>query len=124
MKRASIAILFFTATMPLLAVPGAFTLSGSAYCSDVNSGQPGVHLSWTASANATQYDIYLSGQGKIDSVPAGGSNTYDTTYLAAVFQTRSYYLIAKDNSVGTTTSNTVDVFIPPDVCPPRPFTVS
>lgn len=110
--------------MPLLAAPGAFTLSGSAYCSNVNSGQPGVHLSWTTSANATQYDIYFSGQGKIGSVPAGGSNTYDTTYFAAGGFTRSYYLIANDASGGTTTSNTVDVFIPSDICPPAPFTVS
>jgi hypothetical protein len=124
MKRASIAILFLTATMPLPAAPGAFTLSGSAYCSDVDSGQPGVHLSWTTSVNATQYDIYFPGQGKIGSVPAGGSNTYDTTYFVSIFQTRSYYLIANDASGGTATSNTVDVFIPGDVCPPRPFTVS
>ncbi len=125
MKPGSIAIVLLLAALPLVAAPGAFTLSGSAFCSSPNSGQPGVHLTWTTSANATQYDVYMASQeAPIGSVPAGGSNTFDTTYFAAIFQTRTYHLIAKDNSGGTSTSNSVDVFIPPDVCPPGPFTVS
>jgi chitodextrinase len=125
MKPVSLAVALLLAGLPLLAAPGAFTLSGSAFCSNANTAQPGVHLTWTTSANATQYDVYMAGQdASIGSVPAGESNTFDTTYFAAIDQTRSYHLIARDGSGGTSTSNSVDVFIPGDVCPPGPFTVS
>jgi hypothetical protein len=57
-------------------------------------------------------------------VQAGGSNTFDTSYFVSISETRSYYVVANDASGGTATSNTVDVFIPDDACPPPPFTLS
>jgi len=122
MKPASIALLLLLAAVPMFAAPGPFTVSGSAFCQSQATHQPGIRLTWPASAGATGYEVYQQGQGvPIGTIPAGGSwtfETYDNSMTGG--QTRSYYVIARDNSGGSFTSNTVDVFIPFDVCQPAP----
>jgi len=120
MKPASIAILLLLAALPLLAAPGAFTLSGSAFCYSHDTHQPGIRLTWPASAGASGYEVYRQGN-LIGSIPAGGGWTFENSDNSmAGGQTISYYVIARDNSGGSFTSNTVDVFIPFDVCQPAP----
>ena len=120
MKPASIAILLFLAALPLFAAPGAFTLSGSAFCYSHDTHQPGIRLTWPASAGASGYEVYRQGN-LIGSIPAGGGWTFENSDNSmAGGQTISYYVIARDNSGGSFTSNTVDVFIPFDVCQPAP----
>jgi fibronectin type 3 domain-containing protein len=121
MKPASIAVLLFLVALPLLAAPGSFTLSGSEKCwTSDPPPRPGTHLAWTASANALRYDVFRQGQF-VDTVPFGGSGTYDETNNGFfVGATVSYYMVAHDNSGGTFTSNTVDIHITGDVCQPPP----
>jgi fibronectin type 3 domain-containing protein len=121
MKPASIALLLLLATLPLLAAPGAFTVTGSARCWTTDPPRrPATHLEWTASANATSYDIYRDGQFR-ETMPFGGSGSFDETNNSfQPGQSISYYMIARDNSGGSFTSNTVTIVIPGDVCQPAP----
>jgi len=120
MKSASITLVLCLAALPLFAAPGPFTLSGSAFCFNTNTHQPGIRLTWPASAGATGYEVYRSG-ALIGTIPAGGAWTFENSDNGmAPGQTLSYYVIARDNSGGSFTSNTVDVFIPGDVCQPAP----
>jgi fibronectin type 3 domain-containing protein len=120
MKPASIALLLVLATLPALAAPGAFTISGSAICSDPATHRPGIRLTWPASTGATGYEVYRQGN-LIGTIPAGGAWTFENSDNSmSPGQTISYYVVAKDNSGGSFTSNTVDVFIPFDVCQPAP----
>jgi fibronectin type 3 domain-containing protein len=121
MKPASIAIFLFLATLPLFAAPGSFTLSGSEKCWTSNPPpRPGIHLAWTASANAVSFDVFREGQFH-ETIPFGGSGTYDETYNGfSPGNTVSYYLVAHDNSGGTFTSNTVDIHITSNVCQAPP----
>jgi fibronectin type 3 domain-containing protein len=109
--------------------PGAFTLTGNAFCYNAPPDQPpagrrgAIHLSWPASSNATSYDVYRDG-GLFTPIPTGGSYGMDDV-SPGLGGHHSYYVIAK-NSAGTTQSNTVDVTIPTDVCQaplPGPFTL-
>ncbi|MBV9071119.1 MAG: PKD domain-containing protein [Acidobacteria bacterium] len=108
--------------------PGAFTLTGNAFCYNAPPDQPpagrrgAIHLSWPASSNATSYDVYRDG-GVFAQIPTGGSYGVDDI-SPGLGGHHSYYVIAK-NAAGTTQSNTVDVTIPSDVCqaPPGSFTL-
>ncbi len=121
MKPASIAIFLLLAALPLLAAPGAFTLSGSEKCwTSDPPPRPGIHLAWTASANAVSFDVYRQGSFH-ETIPFGGPGTYDETSNGFfVGATVSYYMVAHDNAGGTFTSNTVDIHITGDVCQPPP----
>jgi fibronectin type 3 domain-containing protein len=122
MKPASITILLCLAALPVLAAPGAFTLSGSAFCYSHDAHQPGIRLTWPPSAGATGYDVYKNGVRQEPTLPFSPSTyTFEQTDNSmASGQTISYYVIARDNSGGSFTSNTVDVFIPGDVCQAAP----
>jgi fibronectin type 3 domain-containing protein len=122
MKPASITILLCLAALPMLAAPGAFTLSGSAFCYSHDTHQPGIRLNWPPSAGATGYDVYKNGVRQEPTLPFSPSTyTFEQTDNSmASGQTISYYVIARDNSGGSFTSNTVDVFIPGDVCQAAP----
>jgi len=99
--------------------PGAFTVTGTAFCYNAPPKRPAIHLSWGASSNATSYDVYRNG-GFFDTVPVGGSIAFeDISPGFTSGQTISYYVIGK-NAAGTTQSNTVAVTIPNDVCQPAP----
>jgi hypothetical protein len=122
MKPASIAVGLFLITFSVLAAPGAFTITGSAFCYSHDTHQPGIRLTWPPSSGATGYEVYKNGVRQEPTLPFSPS-TYtfeqsDNSMVAG--QTISYYVIARDNSGGSFTSNTVDVFIPFDVCQPAP----
>ena len=89
--------------------PGAFTLSNDAPVWDTSIPGPKVQLTWTASSNATSYDVYRDG-----SVYSTGVTQLSFLSSANLTrgQTYSYYVIAK-NSTGTRQSNTIIVTIPP-----------
>src|SRR4051794_15688904 len=122
MKPASVAILLCLLALPLIAAPGAFTLSGSPFCYSHDTHQPGIRLTWPPSSGATGYDVYKNGVRQEPTLPFSPSTyTFEQSDNSmAAGQTISYYVIARDNSGGSFTSNTVDVFIPGDVCQPAP----
>jgi fibronectin type 3 domain-containing protein len=109
--------------------PGAFIVTGNAYCYTAPPQQPpagrrpAVHLSWPASSNATSYDIYKNGSGPFETIPSGGGWSFDDV-SPGLFGDLSYYVIAK-NAAGSTQSNTVTVTITNSTCqsPPGPFTL-
>lgn len=74
--------------------PGAFTLTATATCSGATSA---INLTWTASANATSYDIYRN--GNLYAADVTGTS-FLNTYLITAGTTYTYYMKAK-NSAGT-----------------------
>lgn len=79
-------------------VPGAFTVSATATCSGSTSA---INITWTASANATSYDIYRNGNLYAQDVTG---TSFLNTYLITAGTTYTYYLKAK-NSAGTTNNS-------------------
>lgn len=75
-------------------VPGSFTLTATPTCSGSSSA---INLTWTASVNATSYDIYRNGNLYASDVTG---TSFLNTYLINVGTSYSYYVKAK-NSVGT-----------------------
>src|SRR4051794_1210551 len=122
MKPASVAILLCLLALPLIAAPGAFTVTGSAFCYSHDANQPGIRLTWPPSAGAASYEVYKNGVAQQPMLPFSPSTyTFEQSDNSmAAGQTISYYVIARDNSGGTFTSNTVDIFISGDVCQPAP----
>ncbi len=78
----------------LTCAPGAFTATATATCSGTTSA---INLTWTASANATSYDIYRNGNLYAANVTG---TSFLNTYLIVAGTTYTYYVVAK-NSVGT-----------------------
>ncbi|MGX7666203.1 N-acetylmuramoyl-L-alanine amidase [Flavobacterium pedocola] len=78
--------------------PGSFTLTATATCSGTTSA---INLTWTASANATSYDIYRN--GNLYAADVTGTS-FLNTYLITAGSTYTYYLKAK-NSVGSITNS-------------------
>jgi fibronectin type 3 domain-containing protein len=116
MKPASIAILLLVATLPLLAAPGAFTLSGSGQC---NGSAPHIALTWSTSAGATSYDVW---RNSVNIVTVTSGTAFDDTNVAPGAN-YSYFVRATDGS-STTDSNTVVVQAPNCSPPPGAFTVT
>lgn len=75
-------------------IPGTFTLTATPTCSGSASA---INLTWTASANATSYDIYRNGNLYAQDVTG---TTFLNTYLINAGTTYTYYMKAK-NSAGT-----------------------
>jgi fibronectin type 3 domain-containing protein/PKD repeat protein len=116
MKAASITLVLFLAAIPVLAAPGAFTLSGSGQC---NGATPHIALTWSASAGATSYDVW---RNSVYIVTVTSGTALDDTSVTPNGN-YSYFLRATDGS-STTDSNTVVVQAPN--CSPAPgaFTVT
>lgn len=74
--------------------PGSFTLTVTPTCSGTTSA---MNLTWTASANATSYDIYRNGNLYATDVTG---TSFLNTYLITAGSTFTFYMIAK-NTVGT-----------------------
>ncbi|WP_298393310.1 N-acetylmuramoyl-L-alanine amidase [Flavobacterium sp.] len=74
--------------------PGAFTANATPTCSGSTSA---INVTWTASANATSYDIYRNGNLYASDVTG---TSFLNTYLITAGTTYTYYVKAK-NSVGT-----------------------
>ncbi|WP_313807090.1 N-acetylmuramoyl-L-alanine amidase [Flavobacterium sp.] len=79
-------------------VPGSFTVTATATCSGTTSA---INLTWTASANATSYDIYRNGNLYAQDVTG---TSFLNTYLITAGTTYTYYMIAK-NTAGTTNNS-------------------
>lgn len=79
-------------------IPGTFTLTATPTCSGTTSA---INLTWTASANATSYDIYRNGSLYAPDVTG---TSFLNTYLITAGTTYTYYAKAK-NSLGTVTNS-------------------
>ena len=96
--------------------PSAFTLNTPTVLCDVNRQIPVVQLTWSASANATSYEIYRDGS-PVANIPATLLFYYDFTDVRSG---RSYtYVVRARNASGTTDSNIGSVAVPTDTCSPN-----
>jgi fibronectin type 3 domain-containing protein len=100
--------------------PTAPVLSGSMLCDGTS---PSIHLSWTASANATNYMVFRNGAALSVLLPSS-TLTYDDNSVA---EGQTYaYSVRASNSRGSADSNTINISLPSTVCqpPPQSFTLS
>ena len=115
------------------APPAAFTISGKPFCAPGNaqhSPTPGVYLSWDRVKYASHFDVYRDGVFVYRVQAFGDQILYD--YQAAPVSGASFtYSVVAENPLGKSTSNSVVITVPPDVCvtqppPPAagPFTVA
>lgn len=86
-----------------------FTLTATATCDGATSK---INLSWTASANATSYDIYRNGNLYASDVTG---TTFGNTYLITGGTTFTYYVKAK-NALGTINNSNGTVSIKAKSC--------
>ena len=96
--------------------PSSFTISASAECNGTTSR---INLTWTASANATSYDIYRNGSLYASDV----TGTQFLNTFVTVGTTYTYSMIAK-NSIGTLANSNGNVSATAIMCPPGSFTVT
>lgn len=96
--------------------PGSFTLTATPECSGTTSR---INLTWTASANATGYDIYRNGS-------LYASNVTGTQFLntfITVGTTYTYSVVAKNN-IGTTANSNGTLPATAMTCAPGSFTLT
>lgn len=105
-----------TVTTLNCAVPGAFTISAIAECNGTTSR---VNLSWTASANATSYDIYRN--GSLYAADVTGTQFLNT--FVTVGSTYTYSMLAK-NSIGTVGNSNGTLSATAIMCAPGTFTAT
>lgn len=96
--------------------PGAFTISATAECSGTTSR---VNLSWTASANATSYDVYRNGSLYASDV----TGTQFLNTFITVGTTYTYSMIAKNN-IGTLANSNGTLSATAIMCAPGAFTAT
>ncbi len=96
--------------------PGTFTISATAECSGTTSR---INLSWTASANATSYDVYRNGSLYASDV----TGTQFLNTFITVGTTYTYSMIAKNN-IGTLANSNGTVSATAIVCAPGSFTAT
>ena len=85
--------------------PGAFTLNAAATVCNGTSSQ--VQLTWTASTNATSYDVYRT-PGTTPYATGVSSPWTDTAVIAGSSYT---YFIRAKNAAGTTDSNSINNYV-------------
>lgn len=98
------------------AAPGAFTISATAECNGTTSR---VNLSWTASANATSYDVYRNGSLYASDV----TGTQFLNTFVTVGTTYTYSMIAKNN-IGTVANSNGTLSATAIMCAPGAFTAT
>ncbi|HXA20462.1 MAG TPA: PKD domain-containing protein [Thermoanaerobaculia bacterium] len=91
-------------------VPGAFTLTANTFCDISSSPSAGVNLTWTASTNVTDYDVFRN-----DTAIGTVSGTAFTDSAALAGQSYTYVIRAAGPG-GTTDSNSVVVNVDPLIC--------
>lgn len=96
--------------------PGSFTLTATPQCSGSSTR---ISLSWTASANATSYDIYRNGSLYTNIT---GTSFVNTNVTAGTSYT--YYIKAKNSSGSTTNSNGTLSATAPNCSGPGTFTLT
>lgn len=100
--------------------PGAFTLSASEFCySGSQPRHPGVHLTWTASTNATSYDVYRDNVTVAQGLSSAQRSVDDISPDLTTGVSHTYYIVA-NNAGSSTNSNSVQVTITSNACPPLP----
>lgn len=98
------------------AAPGAFTISATAECSGTTSR---VNLSWTASANATSYDVYRNGSLYASDV----TGTQFLNTFVTVGTAYTYSMVAKNN-IGTLANSNGTLSATAIMCAPGTFTAT
>ena len=98
------------------AAPGAFTITATAECSGTTSS---VNLSWTASANATTYDVYRNGSLYASDV----TGTQFLNTFITVGTAYTYSMIAKNN-IGTLANSNGTLSATAITCAPGTFTAT
>jgi hypothetical protein len=89
--------------------PGAFMLSNDPpYWDSRDPAGPAVQLLWTASSNATSYEVYRNGTKIYPTSGAFSGTTFRNEIGLTSGQTYSFYIIAQ-NSSGSRQSNTISV---------------
>ena len=96
--------------------PGSFTLTATPECSGTTSR---INLTWTASANATSYDIYRN--SALYASDVSGTQFINTAVTVGTAYT--YYLKAK-NSVGTLNNSNGTLNATATTCAPGSFTLT
>lgn len=96
--------------------PRTFTISATAECNGTTSR---VNLSWTASANATAYDVYRNGSLYASDITG---TQFLNTYVT-VGSTYTYSMVAKNN-IGTLANSNGTVSATAIVCAPGTFTAT
>ncbi|MET0945492.1 MAG: N-acetylmuramoyl-L-alanine amidase [Flavobacterium sp.] len=100
------------------AVPGAFTLTLTPECNASATSQ--IKLTWTASANATSYDIYRNGALYASDIVG---TQFLNTYLITGGTTYTYSVKAKNN-IGQTANSNGTLSVTAISCPPGTFTLT
>lgn len=96
--------------------PSAFTISATPECSGTTTR---INLSWTASANATYYDVYRNGSLYASDV----TGTQFLNTFVTIGTTYTYSMIAKNN-IGTLANSNGILSATAIACPPGNFTVT
>ncbi|CAM3685467.1 hypothetical protein FSS13T_14170 [Flavobacterium saliperosum S13] len=96
--------------------PGAFSITATPEC---NSTASRINLTWTASVNATSYDIYRN--GNLYASDVAGTQFLNTYITPGTNYT--YSMVAKNN-IGTTSNSNGTVSATALVCPPGSFTLT
>ncbi|NHM01439.1 N-acetylmuramoyl-L-alanine amidase [Flavobacterium difficile] len=100
-------------------IPGAFTITVTPECS--GTGTPRNKLTWTASANATSYNVYRNGVLYASSLTG---TTYTNTAVTSG-TTYSYYVVAKNaTTTQTNNSNGTQTVVALNCAAPGAFTIS
>jgi N-acetylmuramoyl-L-alanine amidase len=108
-----------SATALNCAAPGAFTITVTPECS--GTGTPRNKLTWTASANATAYNVYRNGVLYASSLTG---TTYTNTAVTSG-TSYSYYVVAKNTATTqTTNSNGTQTVVALNCAAPGVFNIS
>ncbi|MEA2238038.1 MAG: hypothetical protein QOC81_2762 [Thermoanaerobaculia bacterium] len=103
-----------------VAPPGAFASSATTFCTTGAAPAPGIHVTWTASSNATSYVVIRNGAAYSSSLSSGTLALDDLN--VTIGQTYAYTVTAT-NSGGSTSSSASSVTITSATCPaPAPTT--
>jgi hypothetical protein len=110
-------------TFPAAAAPPQpFTITGRAIChpgDPTRSMSPAVELDWQAAPSATSYEVWTNG-AFFTTIQAQGANSFEFTGRLSNGSTGTRYFVVAKNSAGTSTSNTVEITVPADICTTAP----
>jgi hypothetical protein len=101
--------------------PAPFAITGTALCSPgtpTHSMSPAEEVDWQASRYATGYEVYRN--GALFTTFKGGASGYSFTGFVASGSAGTHYYVVAKNAAGTSTSNTVDLTVPADICSTAP----
>jgi hypothetical protein len=106
-----------TAT-PAAFPPGPFTITGTAQCDPgdpTRSLSPAETVDWKAVPGATSYEVWRNG-ALFTTIQARSSSSFELTARVSNGSTGTHYFVVARNSVGTSTSNTIEITVSADIC--------